>query len=67
MPEQDVEPEARSAEQDEFEPPGSFVEQANVSDSSIGDGFVISDVPTPDSGLRTERRHEQTRHQHPCQ
>lgn len=37
MSEQDVELEARLAEQDEFEPPGSFVEQANVTDPSIYD------------------------------
>ncbi|EMA53450.1 acetate--CoA ligase [Halococcus salifodinae] len=40
MSEQDIELEARLAEQDEFEPPGSFVEQANVSDPSIYDEFA---------------------------
>ena len=40
MSEQDVELEARLAEQEEFEPPGSFVEQANVSDPSIYDEFA---------------------------
>ena len=40
MSKQDVELEARPAEQGEFEPPGSFVEQANVSDPSIHDEFA---------------------------
>jgi acetyl-CoA synthetase len=40
MSEQDAELEVRLAEQDEFEPPGSFVEQANVSDPSIYDEFA---------------------------
>ncbi|MFW6321089.1 MAG: acetyl-coenzyme A synthetase N-terminal domain-containing protein, partial [Halohasta sp.] len=35
----DVELEARLAEQDAFEPPESFVEQANVSDPGIYDEF----------------------------
>ncbi|MFB6176312.1 MAG: acetyl-coenzyme A synthetase N-terminal domain-containing protein, partial [Halobaculum sp.] len=37
----DTEPEleARLAEQDEFEPPASFVEQANVTDPDIYDEF----------------------------
>jgi acetyl-CoA synthetase len=39
MTEQDVELEARLAEQDEFEPPASFVEQANVADPSVYDEF----------------------------
>ncbi|MES3518318.1 MAG: AMP-binding protein, partial [Natronomonas sp.] len=36
---EDVELEARLAEQEEFEPPESFVEQANVSDPSIYEEF----------------------------
>ena len=39
MSETDVDLEARLAEQDSFEPPESFVEQANVSDPSIYDDF----------------------------
>jgi len=39
MPEDDVELEARLAEQDTFEPPEAFVEQANVADESIYDEF----------------------------
>jgi acetyl-CoA synthetase len=39
MSETDVDLEARLAEQDAFEPPESFVEQANVSDPSIYDEF----------------------------
>jgi acetyl-CoA synthetase len=39
MTEDDVELEARLAEQDSFEPPEEFVEQANVSDPSIYDEF----------------------------
>ncbi|NHN61106.1 MULTISPECIES: acetate--CoA ligase [Halorussus] len=40
MPEeQDVELEARLAEQDEFEPPEEFVAQANVSDGSVYEEF----------------------------
>jgi acetyl-CoA synthetase len=39
MSETDVDLEARLAEQDSFEPPESFVEQANVSDPSIYDEF----------------------------
>src|SRR6056297_3331316 len=35
----DVELEARLAEQEEFEPPESFVEQANVSDEGIYEEF----------------------------
>ncbi len=35
----DVELEARLAEQEQFEPPASFVEQANVTDESIYDEF----------------------------
>jgi acetyl-CoA synthetase len=37
--EEDVELEARLAEQDEFEPPASFVEQANVTDEGIYEEF----------------------------
>ena len=39
MSETDVDLEARLAEQDSFEPPESFVEQANVSDPGIYDEF----------------------------
>jgi len=39
MSETDVDLEARLAEQDSFEPPESFVEQANVSDPGIYDDF----------------------------
>src|SRR6056297_1281770 len=39
MPEDTAELEARLEEQDEFEPPESFVSQANVSDDSIYDEF----------------------------
>ncbi|MEA1931246.1 MAG: acetate--CoA ligase [Euryarchaeota archaeon] len=39
MSETDVDLEARLAEQDSFEPPESFVEQANVSDPEIYDEF----------------------------
>ncbi|MFO7832826.1 MAG: acetate--CoA ligase [Halohasta sp.] len=39
MSETDVDLEARLAEQDTFEPPQSFVEQANVSDPDIYDAF----------------------------
>ncbi|ESP87046.1 acetate--CoA ligase [Candidatus Halobonum tyrrellensis] len=39
MPDQDVELETRLAEQEAFEPPAAFAEQANVSDSDIYDEF----------------------------
>ncbi|WP_254536267.1 acetate--CoA ligase [Halomarina litorea] len=39
MSEEEVELEARLAEQDEFEPPASFVEQANVSDPGLYEEF----------------------------
>jgi acetyl-CoA synthetase len=39
MSEQDTELEARLTEQDYFEPPEEFVEQANVTDSSVYDRF----------------------------
>ncbi|EMA47831.1 acetate/CoA ligase [Halococcus saccharolyticus DSM 5350] len=39
MPKQNVELEALVADQDEFEPSGSFVEQATVSAPSICDEF----------------------------
>ncbi len=42
MSDTDVELEARLAEQDSFEPPESFVEQANISDPSIYDEFEHS-------------------------
>ena len=38
----DTELEARLAEQDEFEPPESFVEGANVTDPGVYDGFEES-------------------------
>src|SRR6056297_1817925 len=40
MSETDVDLEARLAEQDTFEPPESFVEQANVSDEGIRERFA---------------------------
>ncbi|MFQ3475255.1 acetate--CoA ligase [Halonotius sp. F2-221B] len=42
MADPDVELEARLAEQDSFEPPASFVEQANVTDPDIYDEFAAN-------------------------